>query len=224
MVLVRWFLVVLQQIICCKLNKVILFFFGFLIGAILMYALGDFFPRIVIQHTSINKSNDDSKDTITIIKEVKAASKREFVEELERIDEASGVNNDEDTLVLLDVKPDSIAGSSDYDVVRDRLLGKKTVIIQKSTLSMVNDTSAIDKISEKVTGNSFFNKSLMVEFWESPIDFLGYKLNKTTLVLYGISPQEPFELIDNGDGVLLFMMDDKRLSLMKTDKYKTLDI
>lgn len=206
------------------MNKVVLFVLGFLIGAILMYVLGDFFPRIIIQHTTISKPNNQLIDTFTLIKEVKSTNNREFIEELERVDDAADDFLLTDTLELLDVRPDSVSANLDYEVVRDRLLGKKTVIIQKNVITTASDTSAVGKISDKVAGNSFFNKSLLVEFWESPIDFLGYKLNKNTLVLYGVSPQESIELIDSENGILLLIIDGKNLSLMKTEKYKTLDL
>ena len=37
-------------------------------------------------------------------------------------------------------------------------------------------------------------KFMNVEFWESPINFSGYKLSKSKLVLYGLSPQLNYQL------------------------------
>lgn len=40
--------------------------------------------------------------------------------------------------------------------------------------------------------------SMFVEFWESPLNFEGYKLSKKKLVVYGLSPQMDYKLYKEG--------------------------
>lgn len=42
--------------------------------------------------------------------------------------------------------------------------------------------------------NDVEKKYINVEFWESPINFSGYKLSKSKLIIYGLSPQFDYQL------------------------------
>ena len=205
------------------MNRFIIFLLGFLVGGIVIYVLGDFFPRIVINHTTIKKESYDREkaDTILVVK----ASKKKVERQPER--KKAVVS---DTALIVEEKPeDSIspdtlsAVTEDVDaedIVTDRLLSKRTVLLQGLPVS--TDTSASGKLAEKVGETSYFSKKMMVEFWESPIDFMGYRLNKTTLVLYGISPQESFELIYQNKNTLLFRTEETEIPMIKTEKYTSI--
>lgn len=205
------------------MNRFIIFLLGFLLGGIVIYVLGDFFPRIVINHTTIKKESHDREkaDTILVVK----ASKKKVEKQPERQKEVVS-----DTLLIVEEKPEDsipvdtiskVAEDVDAeDIVTDRLLGKKTVLLQNFPVS--GDTTASGKLAEKVGETTYFNKKMMVEFWESPIDFMGYRLNKTTLVLYGISPQESFELIYQNKNTLLFQAEETTILMMKTEKYTSI--
>lgn len=41
--------------------------------------------------------------------------------------------------------------------------------------------------------------SMFVEFWESPLNFEGYKLSKKKLIVYGLSPQFDYKLYKEGN-------------------------
>ena len=58
----------------------------------------------------------------------------------------------------------------DFEIQSDRLIQKTTMIVHHQNDSLSKD------ISEEIT----------VEQWESPMQFIGYKLNKNTLILYGL--------------------------------------
>lgn len=205
------------------MNRFIIFLLGFLLGGIVIYVLGDFFPRIVINHTTIKKESYDREkaDTILVVK----ASKKKVERQPER--KKAVVS---DTALIVEEKPeDSISADTlsavtedvdAEDIVTDRLLSKRTVLLQGLPVS--TDTSASGKLAEKVGETSYFSKKMIVEFWESPIDFMGYRLNKTTLVLYGISPQESFELIYQNKNTLLFRTEETEIPMIKTEKYTSI--
>jgi hypothetical protein len=47
------------------------------------------------------------------------------------------------------------------------------------------------------------SKSMFVEFWESPLNFEGYKLSKKKLVVYGLSPQFDYKVYKEGTNYYL---------------------
>ena len=204
------------------MNKLLLFFFGFLLGGIVVYVVGDFFPRIIIQHTTVQKEVNNAKTDSLTSKKQGAKKKNSIIESIEKSESSKEVNSLEkvvyDSILPLDtiVKPDV-----EFEVVRDRLIARKPIILQQ--FNAVKDTSATGLIADKVSEDYTFNKKLAVEYWESPIDFLGYKLNKNQLILYGISPQEPIELIYRNSESLIMLIDNKEVILVKTEKYKSLN-
>jgi hypothetical protein len=42
------------------------------------------------------------------------------------------------------------------------------------------------------------NRKIIIEFWESPINYTGYKLSKSKLIVYGLSPQFEYNIYKNG--------------------------
>jgi hypothetical protein len=109
--------------------------------------------------------------------------------------------------------------SSDYVVLRDRLLHTQRVhILKNSTLS---PSGAADKLVERMSTDDYFNDEILVEFWESPIDYQGYRLNKTKLILYGINPNESFMLSLISPGVLNMQTGDFNVLLYPTEKYRS---
>lgn len=45
------------------------------------------------------------------------------------------------------------------------------------------------------------NQSLHVEFWESPVNYRGYKLANKQLIVFGLSPDEDFRFEHHQDGI-----------------------
>lgn len=45
------------------------------------------------------------------------------------------------------------------------------------------------------------NQSLHVEFWESPVNYRGYKLSGKQLIIFGLSPGEDFRFEHHQDGI-----------------------
>lgn len=187
-----------------------------------MYVIGDFFPRIIIQHTTIKNENKEMTDTVDVTVKKKKKSKTSLVETIESPENTTDSTIEiEETDTILPFSGDTtLQADADYEVVRDKQIGKKTVIVQQ--YNVAKDTSATAKIADKIGEEISFNRNMVVEFWESPIDFMGYKLSKTKLIFYGISPQEPFELIYKDTESISLVIDEKTITLKKTEKYKSI--
>jgi len=206
------------------LNKLVLFFFGLLLGGMIVYVIGDFFPRIIIQHTTIKNENKEVKDSTEVSNKKNKKGKGSLVESIESPPNTNGLNSEniENDTIMPFVLDTTFQTDSQYEVVRDRQIGKKTVIIQQ--YNTAKDTSATAKIADKVGEEISFNRNMLVEFWESPIDFLGYKLSKNKLIFYGIPPQEQFELIYKDTESISLIINEKTITLKKTEKYKSITL
>ena len=117
-----------------------------------------------------------------------------------------------DSLVVDTLKIDTMF----LDTLKEKLIEKPKDSIQQDNLSIVSDKrlKVIDLPISYVNENSnladsllqssidikIVNKTLInVEFWESPIGFKGYKLSKSKLILYGLSPQLDYTILKQND-------------------------
>jgi hypothetical protein len=96
--------------------------------------------------------------------------------------------------------------SDDIIVKKDELLSTKTVEVYNlnpvaSKLS--GKDSLLQKVSgikdDKITGKQMFN----VEFWQSPLNYKGYRMSKYKIILYGIGSAEGLKLYKLDDIIYL---------------------
>ena len=97
--------------------------------------------------------------------------------------------------------------SSDEVVVRkDEMVGAKTLEVinlnPASTRTNAKD-SLLQKISgvqeDKNTGKQLFN----IEFWQSPLNYKGYKMSKSKIVLFGLASDEGIKVFKTDDAIYL---------------------
>ena len=125
----------------------------------------------------------------------------------EKVDYNNNIIQDSAIIVL-----DSVVSSKlKLDTLQERILEKpkdtilptsfginKDELITTKILSIVylnqkdNDTDSL--IKSVLDINTIEKKSLSVEFWKSPIDYHGYKLSLSKLIIYGVSPQHDYSL------------------------------
>jgi hypothetical protein len=117
------------------LNRFIVFILGFLAGGLVLFAVSALFPRIVIQHTTIQQNAEQiDSDTALVLQKPKKkdSSKQERIERVigspeKEIDSSSTLSAD--------------STEPEIQIVRERLIGSKTVAIQFKTES--RDTSSV---------------------------------------------------------------------------------
>lgn len=92
-----------------------------------------------------------------------------------------------DTLII-DEATGSLEEEEYFEMVSERLIAKRVVevkIIQPDSLD------ASDLLN--LTSDSY-SKSLTIEFWESPLDLIGYELNRSRLKLFGFNAEEKVQV------------------------------
>jgi len=184
-------------------------FLGFLIGSLSAGAM--FYVWMQLSQDvkiAINPIEPNTPDTIFIEKEQEP-------QKTKRVENLNVVSND---TVLLMVSVNQNVDSGEYIVLRDKMLASRVLKIISKT--KVSSSQASEVIIDRMSDDGLFNDQILVEFWESPIDYQGYRLNKTKLVLFGINPNENLEIINNHEGYLTIINSTQTFKVSPTEKYR----
>lgn len=176
-------------------NRLQVFLLGLLLGVILA---GGFFLLKVdqyIKELAVVKSFTDSDKT-----EEPAAEDSDKVKS-DNKKKTKSQNTDKVTQET-DFSSDSLSGDSTLPAVfqtsdGDEIVVKKEQLLGERVVSLINldGGNAIDSIRSKEAGiNEVPGKSLTVEFWQSPLNYRGYKLTRNRLVLFGFASEDPVSL------------------------------
>lgn len=186
------------------MKSILLFFSGILVGILSLWLWDRYsYPADPQKVREVVKT-----DTIFIEQEPEVQIKKV----VEKVDVVSN-----DTVMLLSsINPSRDTG--EYVVLRDQLLKSMTVKITKGAQN--NGNSASDQLTQKIDTDQPYGATILVEFWQSPIDYQGYRLNKTKLVLFGINPDEGILLTSIGSE-LTMQAGNFTTVLSPSDKYRS---
>ncbi len=115
----------------------------------------------------------------------------------------------------------SIINTSNDEVARDKLILKKQ--IKAHTLTKTSDNTGSNIDSLLIGGKSIKEEKnkFTVEFWESPLNYKGYKKAKNSVVLFGIKQMDEVELkLINND--LYLCLPEMYYALENTSDFKSL--
>jgi hypothetical protein len=92
------------------------------------------------------------------------------------------------------------------------------------TIKVINLQASdnVDTLLEKISGiknqkNTF--ASFEVEFWQSPINYKGYKMSKGKIMLFGVDPNEEIKLFHMEDAIFI-KRNQSVFRLYFTDEYR----
>ncbi|MFI5164396.1 MAG: hypothetical protein ACHQHP_04020 [Bacteroidia bacterium] len=95
--------------------------------------------------------------------------------------------------------------TENFIVRKDELLGTKNFEI--NNLQQTESANTADSLLEKVSGIKDGKKNILaafkVEFWQSPLNYKGYKMTKNKIVLFGIHPEENLRLFHLEDDIFM---------------------
>jgi hypothetical protein len=172
-----------------------------------------FYKSITKTFSSTTKSNEntDKKNDVPPVKEKqlnenKSKNKKEEISEIPRKnDHVLGA----DTLNIRAAKDSLVSEmsvSDDIVVRKDELLSTKTLeVFNLSPLATkaVSKDSLLQKVSgvrdDRNIAKQFFN----IEFWQSPLNYKGYKMSKYKMVLYGITSVDEIKVFKLDDVIYL---------------------
>lgn len=181
---------------------------------ILGIGIGAIVPSLILvwlhqKPTMIDKQTTEQIDTVYLESEPEI--------QIERVVEKVSIPSNDTIMLLTNINQN--VDSGDYVVLRDKLLTSRSVSISQKNKSEQANPS--DVLVDRISSDNFFSEKIIVEFWESPIDYQGYRLNKTKLILFGINPNDYFELSNTQEGFLLMNSAGQIAILYPTEKYRT---
>ena len=89
------------------------------------------------------------------------------------------------------IKPrDTLESEEDMNIRKDELLATKTYPIIYLNQPVQNDTL----VKEMLGIRENQPKEMNVQFWQSPLNYKGYKLSRNTLIVYGLSDQLTYDI------------------------------
>jgi len=100
-----------------------------------------------------------------------------------------------DTLLTDMTSQDSIVDTLNLDENIKILIDQKLKSIQIPIQYISQTTTIVDSLlKETLNIKTVDNEFILVEFWQSPINYHGYKLSKSKLIVYGLSPQHDYKI------------------------------
>jgi len=89
-------------------------------------------------------------------------------------------------------------------VLKDQLLKSQKEKVIK-IIGQENKLNTKDSLLKKNAGikENNINQELIIEYWQSPLNYKGYKLAKNKLIVFGINEDEPLKIFNYGNSLFL---------------------
>lgn len=177
-------------------NRLQVFFLGLLLGIVLsggffLLKLDDYVKDFAMNNPLVSQDKDDepvTEDQSQDDEQVKPKKNVNVTDDGDETDvaDSSAVSVSDDTTGTT-----SVSDPNGEIVVRtNELLGEKVV-----ALVNLDGLKAIDSIRSKEAGiKEEPGKSVTIEFWQSPLNYKGYTLSRSRLVLFGFNTEESVSL------------------------------
>lgn len=113
------------------------------------------------------------------------------------------------------------SATENFVVRKDEMLGSRNFEVTNLQQSDAGNPS--DSLLEKVSGIKEGKKNVVaafkVEFWQSPINYKGYKMTKNKIILFGINSDDNIKLFHSDDAIFL-KQNQNYFKLYFTDDFK----
>jgi len=197
---------------------------GFIVGGVVVSRQYD---RMLFSFFKV-KENEPliEKDTLKSINEKKASVKVEVKSENEIVTNNKLTNEPNIDTTHQDSVLQNAVSQSDEEIVI-----KKDILVKTIKLNIFNSISAEKQrkgnyLDSLLIDDHYSNKTLEimnVEFWQSPVNYKGYKMSRQKLVLFGLDPLENLKL-KLIDGFMYLKYGNKYYKFGYTDEFLPLQI
>lgn len=155
------------------------------------------------------------QDTIEVKRYVNIPIKKDY-------DSTDQPSSDSQDTTIIDSLQNGIDNPKDdtvQNVLKEQLVSQQTVTLPKKVI----DSSDVEELLD--VKSKVFSDEIIVEFWDSPINLVGYQLTRNKLKLYGFNPNETVTLVrgKKPDEILLKTAS-IQVSLFKSNQFKSLTI
>lgn len=176
-------------------NRLQVFLLGLLFGIVLsggffLLKLDDYVKDFALNNPLVNQDKDEDEVVVEDEKGDKPVKPKKDVTSVTDGNDVIDVTDSTDEATSVDTTTSSDNGNSEIVVRTNELLGEKIV-----ALVNLDGTKAIDSIRSKEAGiKEDPGKSVTIEFWQSPLNYKGYTLSRSRLVLFGFATDESVSL------------------------------
>jgi len=142
-----------------------------------------------IKTTPIKAQSDGSgnQDTIGPVSDLQPSLLTD-IDPISNTNEAESLNTPQSGKHISVEADQSIKVIEDFFLMTDKLLATRTYSLKELNPQKIrNSTEKLDSLIGNSANRSNGNESVyLVEFWESPINYRGYKMGRNRIVIYGI--------------------------------------
>ena len=178
---------------------------GIAIGYAVGINLGEIEKENQLVTDSIPSVQSVIHDTIVETKIVKIETEELVIPEIDSLtlDTLNQILLELDSLIEepIGIEEDSIVDEN-LNILSDVRLKLIKLPLKHLTEKIIDSDSLL---KSAIDINDIDNKYINVEFWESPVNFSGYKLSKSKLIIYGLSPQLEYQLFKKGKSYYLMV-------------------
>ncbi len=196
-------------------EKTQVFIIGLLIGLLVaggffLFKLDDYFKELnFYKHFAENFSSEKKAEKMEAQNDKKENKKEQNPKTTKQIEKETvktkPLHSDTTKSILIDSVVTNNIDPEEIIVKKDEMINSKTQeIINLNPIAKTNISK--DSLLHKVSGINEGKEAkpfLNIEFWQSPLNYKGYKMSKYKLIIYGINPTDPFKLFKIDESVYL---------------------
>jgi hypothetical protein len=197
-------------------SNIIILLAGLLIGAVFMYVI------IGIGSKDSNTQGEFMSIETTQFESAVDKANKKVKSDKKPVERDADTNTEtDDDFSLTEDTTDINLGEEDFDIVSERMLARKNMSIQ---LTGPDTLGVEDLLNLRVDS---YGANIVVEFWESPLDLIGYELTYGRLKLFGFNSNDPIRISRdyNSDKLRVQMGENAgsmTLVLDKTNRFKSI--
>jgi len=160
---------------------------------------GKVFGLIYTKNKNNNAKNDTSQtETVNYLGNNQALEGENNVELIDSENTNDITDSIENNKNLSNINDENIV------VLKDQLLKSQKEKVIK-IIGQENKLNTKDSLLKKNAGikENNINQELIIEYWQSPLNYKGYKLAKNKLIIFGINEDEPLKIFNYGNSLFL---------------------
>lgn len=112
------------------------------------------------------------------------------------------IDNVDSNLVILDTLTETFIEKPKDTLFNENIKINKDKRIASTKINITYLENSVDEdslIKSALDINDVENRTIVIEFWESPVNYSGYKLSKSKLIVYGLSSQFDYKMYKKED-------------------------
>lgn len=133
------------------------------------------------------------------------------------------LNNDQSETDTLKQEQDTITGENELVIMQDKLIATSRLPVKqlndKAGELPDNNKNLDSLLIDDPNTNTKEPDSLLVEFWENPINYKGYRKIKNRLIIFGMTEEDSIKIFKGNDNYFMKIRN-KKFPLKETNNFR----